>query len=353
MQALRFYLSALRQLPAILGTATLGYITVLTSIGSAIGYLGIRWTKPLVSWWENLSPWWGAIVPVLVVGVYLFLVAVHKQFRETEQEQNELTRKKSALEEELARRENRELEIQERWRIEDALDKYLDEMKEWVLDEENPLAILPHDHSRRRIARTRTLWIVERLSPKRKRDVLVFLYEHKLIMKNGLRIVELRGADFSRADLTSVQIWDANLDGVNLSEADLSRASMCSFHAHSASMQEAVARGSTDLFEDSMIPYRSTSLSGANLSDAMLRRARLAGCNLLSANFDGADLTQSDLRGTDLRLTKNLTQEQIDSAFGSSGRQKYMPDTLLPDHLTAPEAWKKLLSQQIAKSGVS
>jgi hypothetical protein len=56
VQTLRFYLDAVRQLPAILGRAALWYITILTAIGSAIGYFGIKFGKSLVSWWENLSP---------------------------------------------------------------------------------------------------------------------------------------------------------------------------------------------------------------------------------------------------------------------------------------------------------
>lgn len=98
-----------------------------------------------------------------------------------------------------------------------------------------------------------------------------------------------------------------------------------------------------------MTPDRSTSFLGANLSGAALKRARLAGCNLINANFDGADLEEADLRGADLQLARNLTQEQIESAFGSSGGYEYMPDTILPDHLIAPEAWGKLLSQQVKR----
>ena len=71
----------------------------------------------------------------------------------------------------------------------------------------------------------------------------------------------------------------------------------------------------------------------------------------MSADFDGADITEADLRGADLQLAKNLTQEQIESAFGYSGGQEYMPDTLLPDDLTPPDAWKKLLSLQIKERG--
>jgi hypothetical protein len=67
--------------------------------------------------------------------------------------------------------------------------------------------------------------------------------------------------------------------------------------------------------------------------------------------LDGTDLTETDIRGANLQIAKNLTQEQIESAFGSSGGYEYMPDTILPDHLTAPESWNLLLSQQIKERG--
>jgi hypothetical protein len=89
-QALRIYLGAVRQLPVILGKATLGFTAVITAIGSIIGYFGIKLGTSLISWWENLSPWWGAILPIALVVLVLFLVAVNRQFQEIEEECNEL-----------------------------------------------------------------------------------------------------------------------------------------------------------------------------------------------------------------------------------------------------------------------
>ena len=56
-------------------------------------------------------------------------------------------------------------------------------------------------------------------------------------------------------------------------------------------------------------------LSGADLSEAVLvsahlKKANLSGANLLRANLSGADLSEADFRGA-----RNLTQEQLDSAF--------------------------------------
>ena len=104
LQAFRFYIYAVGQLPAILGRAALGYITILTSVGSALGYFGVRWGESLLGWWEGLSPLWGAVLPVLAVAVILFLVAVHRQFQEIEQERDVLRQENEALIEESENR---------------------------------------------------------------------------------------------------------------------------------------------------------------------------------------------------------------------------------------------------------
>lgn len=278
---------------------------------------------------------------------HAFLKRYRDEAKALRTENEQLRVERDELEEAAHRESERELETQEQRGDQDALERYLDRMEQWVLDEEIPLDDLPYDHPRRRMTATRTREILRRLNPKQKRDVLRFLYEHELISKEP-PVVRLGGADFSGSDLTRLEVWEANLDRVNLSGADLNQASMCGFHGHSASMFAAIERGSID-WEDSMIPDRSTSFLGANLSGAVLKRVRLAGCNLINANFDGADLEEADLRGADLQLARNLTQEQIESAFGSSGGYEYMPDTILPDHLTAPEAWGKLLSQQVKR----
>jgi hypothetical protein len=100
-----------------LGRAWLIYITILTAIGSTLGYFRIKQEKPLVGWWGDLSPWWGAILPVLVVAVVLFLLAVHKRFEEVEKERDKLregktTRdKRAALKDALATLDERGHEV--------------------------------------------------------------------------------------------------------------------------------------------------------------------------------------------------------------------------------------------------
>jgi uncharacterized protein YjbI with pentapeptide repeats len=236
-----------------------------------------------------------------------------------------------------------ELEVQERRRGEDALDSYFDRMQQWVLDTDKPLADSQPGDQRRTLARTRTLAILQRLDPNGKRDVLQFLREHGLI-SGDTPVLRLHAADLSNANLADLALIGTNLNEVNLSGADLSCVQMCGFAGNSASWGKAIERGGGP--EDLMQPLTPAKLSGANLSDAILTRTTLAGCNLIGANFAGADLDRADLRAADLREARNLTPGQIEQAYGSSGQQDYMPDTLLPDNRSAPQAWEKLLSQQ-------
>lgn len=238
-----------------------------------------------------------------------------------------------------------ELETQERWRGQDALDKYLDQMLQWIDDENRPLATLSYDDPRRKMARTQTLAILNRLDPNGKREVVRFLHEHGLI-RGKPSVVPLYGADLSDANLTEMDLRGTNFDGANLSGADMSRSMFCGFVGHSAGFSKVAQRGGE--WQDLMRPMTVSELSGANLSGAVLRRTVFTGCNLLGADFGGADLDSTDVRGgADLRLARNLTQEQIESAYGSVGEQEYMPDTMLPEDLEASKAWEKLLSQQI------
>ena len=101
-RALRFYGGAIRQLPLILGWAWLTFIALITSIGSTLAYFGIKRGKLLVGWWESLSPWWGAVLPVVLLAIALFLIAVHRQFQQIEQERDKLQAQNIALQQRVS-----------------------------------------------------------------------------------------------------------------------------------------------------------------------------------------------------------------------------------------------------------
>ncbi|MEJ2118664.1 MAG: pentapeptide repeat-containing protein, partial [Alphaproteobacteria bacterium] len=78
-------------------------------------------------------------------------------------------------------------------------------------------------------------------------------------------------------------------------------------------------------------------LVGADLLHAKLDRAKLIATDLTDAMLDHADLTDARFErtvviGTSFLNARNLTQAQLDGAFGDA-------TTKLPDALTPPESW--------------
>lgn len=243
--------------------------------------------------------------------------------------------------------EGDELNTKEQWR-EDALDKYLDHMQRWLEDEGRPLATLPHDDPRRKMARTRTLRVLKRLDPDGKRDVLRFLHEHALIGK-GSAVISLNGADLSASNLTNMDLQDANLSSANLRGADLSDARFNGEHGSSFSIQKAMQRDAPPYAFNTF--WRCADLSWADLRGAVLRRARLSGCNLMAAKCADADFEEADLRGADLRVVRDVNQKQIERAYGTHQQDEFLPDTMLPDGLEPPAAWRRLFHEQRAGRG--
>jgi hypothetical protein len=78
----------------------------------------------------------------------------------------------------------------------------------------------------------------------------------------------------------------------------------------------------------------------ANLQGANLQGAYLQGANLREANLVEANLVEANLQGAYLRGAFRMTQNQIESAIGSS-------ETKLSEGLNRPELWSKGLEEQI------
>jgi CheY-like chemotaxis protein len=123
----------------------------------------------------------------------------------------------------------------------------------------------------RKIARVRTLTVLQRLDAERKGSVLRFLYESSLI-DNDKRIIDLAGADLNRAALSG-----ANLSGANLSGAVLR-----------------------------LVRLEGADLSGANLSGANLEGAGMSGASLEGANLEGANLSEAEVTREQLKTAKSL-----------------------------------------------
>lgn len=109
-----------------------------------------------------------------------------------------------------------------------------------------------------------------------------------------LRVIglDLRGVDFSAADLTEAWFTQANLQRARFVGSDLYRANL-----ENADLTEAVLTRAS-LVRAELDEAR---LVSANLDGADLTSASVYGVNASSASFRGADLTSTSLTESDLR----------------------------------------------------
>lgn len=149
-------------------------------------------------------------------------------------------------------------------------DNYLDDMSSLLLADK--LESAPSGGPVRAIAIARTDTAIRDLDGNRKGMLVRFLWEANLIKTPKpvvlLHQVNLRDADFGRANLQHADLSDNDLIGANFSAAQL---------------------------------------DDADLSDTDLVRANLANANLTSANLQGANLSRADLLGA-LVTTSQLAQ---------------------------------------------
>jgi uncharacterized protein YjbI with pentapeptide repeats len=258
----------------------------------------------------------------------------------------------------------------------EVLQAYLDKMSQLLIDEKLHEIDDPYDEARV-TARAQTLAVLRQLDGGRKRTVLLFLREARLINREKLiddrgcviyheRYVGLDGADLtnvdlrkarlisssrkeavsltgadladadvvaadleradlsrarlSRANLSHANLQDAELFHANLSHANLSHADLCRVKLCRASLTDATLSGATLIRAN----LRGANLSGAVLRGANLRWADLSSTNLHRANLrrlnlHGANLTRADLCGADLRGAVGLTKELLDQAESLEG----------------------------------
>jgi uncharacterized protein YjbI with pentapeptide repeats len=189
------------------------------------------------------------------------------------------------------------------------LQSYLDRISDLLLGNNTgknspTLAAAKSNDEISKAARARTLTTLERLDPKRKGVLLRFLYETKLISKSNT-IIDLRGADLSRADLLDTDLSGANLNDVdltnaNLQAANLSEASLSGTDLSGDNLQFADLREATLAPLTFVSPGR-TDIRYTFLIDADLSNADLDGANLEYVDLTGANLVQAQLRGTNLK----------------------------------------------------
>jgi Pentapeptide repeats (8 copies) len=163
-----------------------------------------------------------------------------------------------------------------------------------------------------------------------------------------LRGVQLADVDFSEASLEGAALVEAHLEGAILIGANLRDAQLTDAYLEGARLMKADLGGATAYrahlprAELTGANLQQTALAGAFLQKADFTRAclegaKLAGAHLedatlLDARLDQADLTRAYLHGANLAGALDLTQRQIDGAYGDGTTQ-------LPYGLEYPPYW--------------
>ena len=128
--------------------------------------------------------------------------------------------------------------------------------------------------------RRETPGLVALLETPAKRDLLLFLYESRILSDTAK--IDLGGLDFRNVDLSRIDLSGANLSGIHLTGASLTRALLKGVNFKDASLKRA------DL------SY--AHLERANLWEADLRKASLARSNLREANLTDARVNEDQLQ---------------------------------------------------------
>jgi uncharacterized protein YjbI with pentapeptide repeats len=202
--------------------------------------------------------------------------------------------------------------IEEQRAQDEALQTYLEQMGQMLLDKDRPLLQSKEGDEVQLLARARTVTILRRLDSARNRYILQFLREAQLVPSNRYNvqehIVRLDYANLSEANLKGAYLDSFSLLGTDLSGADLRDAYLSWSFLRNAKLNGANLRGA-DLSGDTDLSGN-TDLSQADLSNAKLVEANLSNVIFSNANLRGANLTDADLSGAKLSGAK-VTDEQL------------------------------------------
>jgi uncharacterized protein YjbI with pentapeptide repeats len=209
----------------------------------------------------TLWDWMGLLIIPFVLAILAYM------FRRIESGREEEHKK---LERELEQDRQREA----------ALQKYLDQMKDLLL-EKHLLKSKPQDGVRA-VARTLTVVTMRRLDRRRNETLLRFLDEAGVTKKDKPVI------HFEKADLSKIDLNQTVLPALDLSKADLREANLSRARLREANLTETILYWAN---------LTETNLNEANLTEAKLRKANLTEATLYRANLTEANLIEADLRG--------------------------------------------------------
>jgi uncharacterized protein YjbI with pentapeptide repeats len=191
-----------------------------------------------------------------------------------------------------------ERELAEQRAQDEALQAYLDQMSQLML-ERKLLEAEPGDpvHT---LAQARTSTAILRLDAEHNESVTHFLIDSGLAVRSEASARLLRGSTLSHAKLSGAHLANADLGDADLSGADLSNALLLNANLIVADLSGADLSNALLDNADLVADLSNADLSGASLLGADLRDANLLGADLRDANLIGADLSRADLSEANL-----------------------------------------------------
>jgi uncharacterized protein YjbI with pentapeptide repeats len=198
-----------------------------------------------------------------------------------------------------------ERELAEQRAQDEALQAYLDQMSQLILDrkllevEQGDPVHAPGDpvHT---LAQASTSTAILRLDAKHNESVTHFLINSDLSVRSEDSARLLRGSTLSHAELSGAHLPNADLGDVELSGADLSNALLLNANLIGTDLSGADLSNALLDNADLVAHLPNADLSGASLIGADLSDANLFSADLSDANLIGADLSRSVLDNANL-----------------------------------------------------
>jgi uncharacterized protein YjbI with pentapeptide repeats len=226
---------------------------------------------------------------VIALGIWAITRQLDKLENQRAQQAQKIENQRAAAERELAEQRAQD----------EALQAYLDQMSQLILDRNlleveqgNPV----HEQGDpvHTLAQALTSTAILRLDAEHNESVTHFLINSGLAVRSEVSARLLRGSTLSHAKLSGAHLPNADLGDADLSGADLSNALLDNAdlvaHLPNADLSGASLIGA-DLSDANLF---SADLSDANLISADLSRANLSDANLSDANLENANLSGAD-----------------------------------------------------------
>jgi cell division protein FtsB len=206
-----------------------------------------------------------------------------------------------------------ERELAEQRAQDEALQAYLDQMSQLILDRkllevEQGVPVHEPGDPVHTLAQARTSTAILRLDAKHNESVTQFLITSGLSVRSKDSTRLLRGSTLSHATLSGAHLPNADLGDADLIGADLSNALLLNANLIGADLSGADLSNALLDNADLVAHLPHADLSGADLIGADLSEANLFSADLSDANLIGADLSRSVLDNA------NLSNAVLDNA---------------------------------------